>query len=366
MGTLPESAKLQGAEVHGIATLPKPTPHRVYVAEPVFPHLVQSKVWIIDGDKQDIIGMLTAGYTANFALAPDASQLFVADTYWSLGWRGTRTDLITFYDPQTLKITTDVVLPKGRFLVVPKKQNADVTPDGRYVLSYNLAPATTVSVVDTKEKKYKGEIEIPGCGLIYPSAGNRFSSVCSDGSLATVVFDASLKAKVTRSGQFFDAENDPVFEHSPMDKKRKLVHFISYDGNVVTADLSAEQPKLLPKWSLLTEDDAKEHWRPGGWQVAAVHSDAQQLYVLMHEGPKWTHKQAGHELWVFDLKSRKRANRIKLKDHAISVNVSADGNPQIYTLTEKPSLITYDAKGGVVGEIERLGDSPQLLHVHGH
>jgi methylamine dehydrogenase heavy chain len=100
--------------------------------------------------------------------------------------------------------------------------------------------------------------------------------------------------------------------------------------------------------------------------VAAVHSDAQQLYVLMHEGPKWTHKQAGHELWVFDLKSRKRANRIKLKDHAISVNVSADGNPQIYTLTEKPSLITYDAKGGVVGEIERLGDSPQLLHVHGH
>ena len=266
---LPDTAKLQGAEAHNVAVLPKPGAHRLYVVEPVFPHLVQSKVWIIDGDKQDIVGMLNGGYMSNFVLAPDSSELMLADTYWSLGWRGQRSDLVTFYDPLTLNVKNDVMLPKGRFLVVTKKQNADITPDGRYVLSYNLAPATTVSVVDVKDKKYKGEIEIPGCGLIFPSAATRFSSVCSDGTLATVTFDASLKAKLTRDGPFFDAENDPVFEHSAFDKKRKHVHFISYDGNVVTADLSKDKPAFLPKWSLLTAEDAKEQLAPG--RLADVH-----------------------------------------------------------------------------------------------
>ena len=69
---------------------------------------------------------------------------------------------------------------------------------------------------------------------------------------------------------------------------------------------------------------------------------------------------------MFDLNTRKRVNRIKLKDHAVTVAVSLDGSPLLYTLTEKPSLITYDAKTGKeVGEIEKLGDSPLLLHVHG-
>jgi len=363
---LPDTAKLQGAEIHKIATLPKPHPHRIYVVEPVFPHLVQSKVWIIDGDKQDIVGTLVGGYMSNFALAPDHSQLFVADTYWSLGWRGQRSDLVTFYDPQTLNVTADVMLPKGRFLVVTKKQNADITPDGRYVLSYNLAPATSVSVIDVREKKYKGEVEVPGCGLIFPSAANRFSSVCSDGTLATVQFDASLKAKLNRDGPFFDAENDPVFEHSAFDKKRNVVHFISYDGDVISADLSKEKPTFQPKWSLLGAEDKAQHWRPGGWQMSAVHADSNRLFVLMHEGPKWTHKQAGHEVWVFDLNTHKRISRIQLKDHAISVAVSPDAKPQLYTLTEKPSLITYDAQSGEpVGEIEKLGDSPMLIHVHG-
>ena len=131
---LPSGAKPLGGEQHTIATLSKPYPKRVYVLEPVFPVFVAGKIWVINGEKQDIEAVMSAGYAPNFAIAPDHSQLYLFDTYWSKGYRGTRTDLISFYDPLNLTINVDVDLPKGRFLVVPKKQNADVTPDGRYLL----------------------------------------------------------------------------------------------------------------------------------------------------------------------------------------------------------------------------------------
>jgi methylamine dehydrogenase heavy chain len=362
---LPSSAKPLGGEQHALATLSKPYPKRVYVLEPVFPVFVAGKIWVINGEKQDIEAVMSAGYAPNFAIAPDHSQLYVFDTYWSKGFRGTRTDIATFYDPLNLTIGTDVDLPKGRFLVVPKKQNAEVTPDGRYLLSYNLAPATTVSVVDTKERKYKGDVEIPGCGLIFPSAGNRFSSVCSDGTLATATFDANVKATVARSSKFFDPDNDPVFEHVGIDKKKGTVYFVSYEGNIFPVDLSKEKPAFQPKWSLLTDADKAESWYPGGWQLIALHRATQKLYVLMHKGPKWTHKQGGEEVWVFDAKTKKRTDRIKLKEHAISITVSQDAEPYLFTQTEKPSLITYNLKdGSEVGEVE-FGISPYLLYVDG-
>lgn len=361
---LPPDAKLMG-EQHTIAVLSKPDPKRIYVLEPIFPVFIASKVWVIDGAKQQVLGMLSGGYAPNMSMAPDHSQLYLAETYWSKGYRGTRSDMITFFDPLTLNITAEVELPKGRFLVVPKKPNSDTSTDGRYIYSYNLAPATTVSVVDAKEKKYKGEIEIPGCGLIFPSAGNRFSTVCSDGTLLTVTFDANLKATTTREPAFFDSENDPVFEHAVLDKKRSHVHFISYEGSIITADLSKPKPQIMPKWSLLTDDDKKESWRPGGWQLMALHKPTQQLYVLMHKGPMWSHKTAGEEVWVFDLKTKKRIARHHLKEHAISVAVSQDADPYFYTQTEKAMLVTYNAKDGKeVGEMA-FGISPYLIYTDG-
>lgn len=357
-------AKLMG-EQHSIAILSKPHPKRVYVLEPVFPHIIASKVWIIDSDKMEIVGMVNGGYCANFALAPDNSEIYTFDTFWTKGYRGERSDLLTVYDGQTLDITSEVDLPKGRMLVVPKKQNAEVTPDGKYILSYNLAPSTSVSVVDAKAKKYLGEIEIPGCGLIFPSAGNRFSSLCSDGTLLTAKFDASLKTTITRDGPFMDVVNDPVYEHAAVDKKRGLVHFLSYEGLVYTADISKDKPKIAPGWSLLTDEDKAEGWRPGGWQVINMHRPTNRLYVLMHKGPRWTHKTAGEEVWVFDATTRKRLSRIHLKEHAISIALSQDDDPHLYTQTEKAMMVTYDAlTGKEVGELS-FGITPFLLYTQG-
>lgn len=46
---LPEAARLDVSEEHATARLGEPNPHWVYVLDPVFPHLIAAKVWLIDG-----------------------------------------------------------------------------------------------------------------------------------------------------------------------------------------------------------------------------------------------------------------------------------------------------------------------------
>ena len=143
---VPGGAALGTQEDHPTLTLPEPQPHWVYILEPVFPHLIASKVWILDGDTLQFKGMANAGYTANLVLGHDKSAFYFTETFWSRGTRGDRVDAVTTYDAKTLNPTGEVVLPAGRFLVVPKKQNADLSTDGRYLFSFNMDPAFGLSL----------------------------------------------------------------------------------------------------------------------------------------------------------------------------------------------------------------------------
>ena len=362
-----EDAKLQVAEEHNVATLPPPDPHRLYVVEPIFPVFSRSKVWVVDGDKLKVVGTLSAGCCSNLVIAPDHSRLYVAETYWSRGDRGERTDVVTAYDSRTLKVQGEAILEKGRFLVVTKRTAADVSPDGRYLYSYNMAPSTAISVVDTNDLRYKGEIEIPGCALVFPSAPRRFSSVCADGTLLTTNFDDELNPTSSRSAAFFDAENDPVYEHAAFDKPANKVHFLSYEGKIITADLTPDQPGFEQPWSLLSAADRKNKWRPGGWMPVSYNASTQRLYVLMHRGLKWTHKQAGEEVWVYNMNTKKRVQRIKLgAAHAHTLKVTNDEEPILFTLTETAALYAWNPKTGKNrGKIEGLGLSPYVLMADG-
>ena len=363
---LPEEAVLDVAEEHGTAVLPEASPHWLYVLDPVFPHLVASKVYVIDGDNLRFLGMLNTGYVPNMALAPDRSEIYVAETYYSRGTRGERTDVVTFYDAKTLEPTGEVELPRGRFLVVPKKPNAVTTPDGRYLLSFNMEPATSVDIVDLEKKAYVGDIEVPGCSLIFPTGNRSFSMLCPDGSLVDVSFDESGAAEIRDNEPFFDSEADPVFEHAVVSASNERAFFLSYEGVVYEAALGADGMRITGDWSLLTEEDRAEKWRPGGWQLMAYHAGTDRLFVLMHEGDRWTHKEAGEEVWVFDVGERKRVARVPLEHPAISVSVSQDDQPLLFTLSEAASVSVFDATDySPKGTIEGVGDSPFLMYVQG-
>lgn len=363
LAQVPGGAALGTQEDHPTLTLPEPQPHWVYILEPVFPHLIASKVWILDGDTLQFKGMASAGYTANLVLSHDKSAFYLAETYWSRGTRGERADVVTFYDAKTLDPTGEVILPQGRFLVVTKKHNAQLTTDGRYLLSFNMDPAMSLSVVDVKERKYVGEIESGGCSLAFPTGPTSVAMLCPDGAFTHLTFDESGKATAENGQPFFDSENDPVFEHAAMHRPSQQAFFISYEGWVYPVGLEG-MPRIGERWRLQGEGEAG--WRPGGWQLAAYHAPSNRLFVLMHQGGPWTHKQAGEEVWVFDVASQRRVQRVPLEEHAHSLTVSNDDQPLLFALTETAALQVFDATSYAhKGTKEGIGISPYLLYTFG-
>lgn len=363
---LDPGAKLAVSESHQTATLSPAHARRLFVMDTAFPAAEAAKTYIIDGTTAKLEGMFSQGYWPNFATAPDGAYLYAVDTYFEKHTRGKRSDYLVVRDARTLAVLDDILLPNGRFLVVSKKYNFGVTPDGRYGLSFNLAPRTAVSVVDLKARKYVGDIDIPGCGLIFPQAATRFTSICADGSVATVTFDAALKSTTERLRKVFDAEKDPVFEHSGWDKQDSMLYLVAYSGTVFPLDLSGAVATKLPSWSLTSAEERAAGWKPGGWQLTHFHIPTKRLYVLMHQGHQWTHKNLGTEVWVFDAPSGKRVQKIPLDKPAQSIAVSQDAAPLLYTIPDGTEILIYDvATARLRSTLGNIGFSPTLLTVPG-
>jgi methylamine dehydrogenase heavy chain len=49
-----------------------------------------------------------------------------------------------------------------------------------------------------------------------------------------------------------------------------------------------------------------------------VHAASRRLYSLVHQGGPDTHKEPGSELWVYDLSTRARVDRIELRSPGLS------------------------------------------------
>ena len=363
---LDPGAQLSLAESHTTAELEPTNARRLFVLDTAFPAAEAAKTYVLDGTTGAIQGMFNQAYWPNFAVSPDGTELYAVDTYWEKHTRGKRSDYIVVRDARTLEVKEDIPLPAGRLLIVSKKYNFDVTPDGHYGLTYNLAPSTAVTVTDLKAHKSVGAIAIAGCALIFAQAPNRFSSLCADGSIATVTFDESAKGSIKHADKVFDAKNDPAFEHSAWDKKHQMLYLVTYAGDVVPVSLAGDEAAPGARWSLTTPPERAAGWRPGGWQVTHFHSASRRLYVLMHQGRPWTHKNSGTEVWEFDAAAGKRLQRIKLEEPGQSVAVSADTSPLVYVIADSERIETYQASSGkLLYRTGPLGFTPQLLTVWG-
>jgi methylamine dehydrogenase heavy chain len=363
---LTADAKLQLAESHVTATLSPTDLRRLYVLDVAFPAAEAARTYVLDGASGQIEGMFNQAYWPNFAVSPDGGELYAVDSYWEKHTRGKRSDYIVVRDARTLQVSEDIPLPAGRLLIVSKKYNFDVTPDGRYGLTYNLAPQTAVTVTDLKARKAVGTIGIPGCGLIFAQGPSRFSSLCADGAIVTVSFDESANATVKRAANVFDARNDPAFEHSGWDKHHQMLYLVTYHGTVIPVSLADEQAVAGARWSLTTDAERLAGWRPGGWQLSHFHSAKRRLYVLMHQGREWTHKNSGSEVWEFDATTGTRLQRVKLPEPAQSIAVSQDADPLLYAIGDSYRIYGFRlATGRLLYRTKPLGFTPQLLTVWG-
>ena len=87
--------------------------------------------------------------------------------------------------------------------------------------------------------------------------------------------------------------------------------FASFEGYLHEIDFAGERPVLAARWSLFDEQQRADSWRIGGNQHLALHVPTRRLYSVVHQGGKGTHKEAGKQIWVYDVAKRSRVQVIE-------------------------------------------------------
>ncbi len=348
---LPALADLPNDDMGKIETLPLPYPDHWIIAHDIaFNHMLNGKVMVLDAEKQTPIeqykGMFNTSFIASIAVATRRPEIYVYETYYSRGSRGTRTDVVSIYDKATLAPIDEIVIPGGkRASILPSDFTIRLIDDEKLLLLYNFTPAASITVVDIIQRKILNEIELPACALIYPTGKRGFSSLCSDASM--ISFQLDKKGKVQKKSKippFFDIDQDALFERPAV--IGGVAYFPTFNGNLREVDLQGARAVPGSSWSLVSEAERAENWRPGGMQVSGADSLG-NMYVLMHkEGKEGSHKNPGSEIWVFDVSGKKRVNRIALKLPGIAIELSQDKSPWLYVTNVKMNIDVYEAKTG--------------------
>ncbi len=301
-------AELPTETVGRVEVLPEPpSPHSVWVTD-----VLLRRSALLDLDRGEFLGMINTGFLSQEAAFPgEGGEFYLPETYYSRGSRGDRTDVVTIYDARTIAPVGEVVIPAKRAMNVLPSGNTALLDDGRFLAVFNMTPATSVSVVDLRDRRFVGEVSIPGCARVYAGGPRRFFSLCAEGSLLAVTLDSRGRAlEKVRSAPFFDPLEDPVTEKAVRYRDQWL--FVSFEGHVHPVDVSGDAIAPGERWSLFDEADRAEGWRVGGTQHLAVHEPSARFYSLVHQGGEHSHKDAGTELWVYDPDEYERLERIVL------------------------------------------------------
>jgi methylamine dehydrogenase heavy chain len=347
-------------EVSDVATLSSPGPHRFMTL-----HWEHGAV-IYDGDSGKIQGQVPMAHDSGMRASQNDSKFYVAETMWTRGNRGVRQDLLSIYDGKTLNLLKEIELP-GRLIVDSKLQDLELNAAGTRAYVYNMSPASSVVWVDLTKQMIGGSVETPGCALIFPWGESGFSSLCSDGSMATVSISGETPPTITHTKPFFDAANDPIFDNSIADRATGRAVFLSYTGLIYSASLGVT-PTIEKPWSLQVAAGQKAPgtgieelaWRPGGVQPIAWHKDSDRLFILMHPGNYWSHRDGGTEIWVLNRSTHALITRfpVLLKPESTAADprsttvrgiaVSQREHPQIYLMNSSGGVTIMDADTGAV------------------
>ncbi|MBT4146366.1 MAG: amine dehydrogenase [Kordiimonadaceae bacterium] len=319
----------------------------IYVSKTGFP--TDGRIMIVDvADKtKPYKGAASTGYLGDFAVNNELGEFYVSETFYSRASRGKRSDMITIFDQATLMPKGEIALEEGkRFLVLPMKGKFRLINNKKWAMVANYTPAASVTIVDLENKKLLNEIPIPGCNLAFPLGNRGFATLCGYGEVISVNLDENGQSIAEHQSDVFnDLDNDPHFEK--FTRVGEVMYLPTYEGNITPIDLSGDQAKVGETWSLVSDAEREQGWRPGGWQVITSDSSG-NLYVLMHDkGYNGSHKDPGKEVWVFDPKSNSRTARHTLNDVAWSILVTKEKEPHLVTvMMDDENLNVYDAASG--------------------
>ncbi|WP_166358527.1 amine dehydrogenase large subunit [Pseudomonas akapageensis] len=349
----------------GQTTLPfPPSPHRAYIIDVEFDSFVTGRVTVVDPEAKRMLGMVPTGFAAPSTLSRDQHTLYSADLFYSRGTRGDRTDVLTAWDTSTLSPKWEVKIPSKRSESLTQRYGLNTSSDDRFVYVYNFTPSTSVTVVNTTDKSVVGEIAIPGCVLNYPVGARAFASLCGDGSLQLVKLDDAGKEISRSKTKFFDPNAEKLVERAT--NIGDTYYFVTTTGTVRPVDFSGAEPKVLPSWSLTTEDEKKAGWAPGGWQLIAAAPKLNRMYVLMHdanEAMKW--EDPSPFVWVYDLKTMKKIGTLESKTPIWSLNATSDDKPLLLGANIEGGLEVFDLDAGkYTGTMEKIAKTATQILTH--
>lgn len=324
--------------------------------------------YLFDGDTGEMQGLISHNFYTP-ALAPnlERSEAYLVESWFSRGVRGTRQDVLTVVDLKDLSTKAEIDIP-DKAAALHFRNHIGLLEDRRHVVVFNMTPAQSVSIVDAVDREFAGEISTPGCAIIMPADERAFMMICGDGSLQYLALDEDGKeAGRERSEPFFVVDEDPVFDR-PMQTAGGWL-LVSHAGLAYAVDPNGGKMKISKPWSLLTEQDKEEEWRPGGDQPFTVHRGTGLLYMLVHQGGVDTHYEPGTAIWVIDLERQRRIGKIEFEEgvEASHILVSQEDEPKLYVFGKKSKLRVYDARLlRLLRTIEQPGPGPGLLQTLAH
>ena len=311
-------------------------PAWIFAHDMNFNSLALGRVLVFDplSENRNFKGQISAGQMASFIQAPQRSELLVAETYYSRGVRGDRTDVVTIYDLDTLAAKAEIVLPNNsRGINVTQKGNFRLSNDGELLFVFDFTPASGVTIIDLGSRSIVNTIETPGCMLIYPSGPRGFATLCSDGTMLGIDLDEDGQISGEfETESFNDIDNHPMFMKST--RIGDIEYWPTFSGRLQSVVLGGGTPQPIKQWDFVGDAD----FLPSGWQV--ITSDVNGLiYILMREGAGvGDHKFGGREVWVLDPVAEEVVSRLKFDSDLFSIEATRE---------QQPHLIVTSGFGGI-------------------
>jgi methylamine dehydrogenase heavy chain len=172
---------------------------------------------------------------------------------------------------------------------------------------------------------------------VLPTGKRTFATVCGDGSIVNITLDdQGHEVARSKTPDVFDPKTDQLNVSAGFRGKdayyilthRGMLHILRYDSGKL---------EVASKWSVAVPEGERT-WVPAHiLQQVAVHQATGRMYVLMQltkldpkGGGYDFHRNSGTEAWVFDLKSRRRLQRIVFDEPVAEIAVSQDAKPVFY------------------------------------
>ena len=322
-------------EIAGVEVLGQPT-------DDWFINRSSEGAYLFDSATGDMLGLLSlTPDTPAIAVKRDRGEVYAAETYLSRLYRGNREDVLTVYDITTLSPVAEIDIP-DKISEQSVAESIGLMGNGKHVVVYNMTPGQSVSVVDVESRQFTAEISVAGCGMIMPVNDASFLMVCGDGTLQLIMLtDDGAELKRVRSKKFFSVQDDAVFDRVARTRDGWLL--VSHAGRAYDVSVEGAKITVSKPWSLVSDTERKDLWRPGGTGLLTVHRSSNLAFVLMHQGGVDTHHEPGSELWIFDTDKRKRVVRWKLDEPWSHILVLQGERPRLIAYTDDEEMQVYDA-----------------------